>query len=292
MEQASVTLFWIALATTGATSALYLLYAFGSRVAVGRMATDLGTMTVATPARLPEGLSRIGTAGSWLTVLLLTAALGSRWIAAGRPPYTNMWEFTVAFAWAISLWYVVFERWFTQRSLGAFVQPVTFALLAVATLFPSDISPLIPALQNDNVLAYHVGAMILSYAAFAVAFAAAVMYLMQGGKRRFARLPKPATLDEIAYRAVLAGFPLLAAGLFLGAYWGNSAWGRWWGWDPKETSALATWLIFAGYLHVRSVNGWRGTRAAWLVIIGFVAVVFTFYGVNLWISGLHSYSGV
>lgn len=292
MEQASITLFWAALASTGLTSAIYLLYSFGSRIGVSRMATDIGNVTVATSSRMPEGLSRIGVAGSWISVALLTASLGARWIAAERPPFSNMWEFTVAFAWGISLWYVIFERWSGQRSLGAFVQPVTFGLLAVATAFPSEISPLIPALQNDNILAYHVGAMILSYAAFAVAFGAAVMYLIQGRRRRFARLPKAATLDEIAYRAVLVGFPLLAAGLFLGAYWGNSAWGRWWGWDPKETSALATWLIFAGYLHVRNVNGWRGTRAAWLVIIGFAAVVFTFYGVNLWISGLHSYAGV
>lgn len=256
------------------------------------MATDAGNVTVATTSRLPEGVGAAASTASWAGVALLTASLGSRWIAAGRPPYTNMWEFTVAFAWGISLAYAVFERKYRQRSLGAFVVPVAFGILVVATAFPSSISPLIPALQNDNVLAYHVGSMILAYSAFSVAFGAAAMYLVQGKERRFARLPRPSLLDEIAYRAVLVGFPLLALGLLLGAYWGSSAWGRYWGWDPKETSALVTWLIFAAYLHVRNLNGWRGTRSAWIIIVGFAAVLFTFYGVNLWVSGLHSYAGV
>ncbi len=292
MEQASITLFWIALVSTGLTAATYLLYVFGSRIALGRMATDIGTVTVATTARMPESIGLAGTFGSWLSTALLTGSLAVRWIDAGRPPYTNMWEFTVAFAWGICAWYVVFERWFGQRTLGAFVQPVAFAILLVATLFPEEVSPLVPALQNDNVLAYHVGAMIISYSAFSVSFGAATMYLLQGKQRRFARLPKTSTLDEIAYRSVLIGFPMLALGLLLGAYWGNSAWGRYWGWDPKETSALVTWLIYAGYLHVRNLSGWRGARSAWIIIIGFAAVVFTFYGVNLWVSGLHSYAGV
>ncbi|HWO93479.1 MAG TPA: c-type cytochrome biogenesis protein CcsB [Dehalococcoidia bacterium] len=292
MEQLSIALFWVALGTTGLSAAVYLLYVFGQRMAVGRAATDAGNLTVATAAVMPESLAWVGRLGAWTSTAVLTASLAARWIAAGRPPYSNMWEFTVAFAWGISVCYVFFEYRYRQRSLGAFVQPVTFALLLVATLFPSEISPLVPALQNDNILAYHVGAMILSYSAFSVAFGAAVTYLIQGKSRRFSRLPKADTLDAIAYRAVLVGFPLLALGLLLGAYWGNSAWGRYWGWDPKETSALVTWLIFAGYLHVRNLSGWRGTRSAWLVIIGFVAVVFTFYGVNLWVSGLHSYAGV
>ena len=294
MEQLSIALYWTALATTGVSALCYITYAFGARTAIGRMATNAGNVTLPASAvsRMPEGVATAGVFAGRLAMLLLTASLAARWIAAGRPPYTNMWEFTVAFAWGISLAYVVFERRYHQRTLGAFVLPVAFGILLVASLFPNGVFPLMPALQNDNVLAYHVGSMILSYSAFSVAFGAAAMQLLQGRERRFARLPRASTLDQIAYRAVLVGFPLLALGLLLGAYWGNSAWGRYWGWDPKETSALVTWLIFAAYLHVRSLAGWKGKRSAWVVIVGFVAVIFTFYGVNLWISGLHSYAGV
>ena len=115
----------------------------------------------------------------------------------------------------------------------------------------------------------------------------------QGGKRnRFARLPRAQLLDEIGYRSVMLGFPLLALGIALGAYWANHAWGRYWGWDPKETSALVTWLIYGVYLHMRGLRGWAGTRSAAVLVIGFAAVMFTYFAVNLWVSGLHSYAGV
>jgi cytochrome c-type biogenesis protein CcsB len=97
-------------------------------------------------------------------------------------------------------------------------------------------------------------------------------------------------LDDVTYKAVVAGFPILGLGIALGAYWGNIAWGRYWGWDPKETTALVTWLVFAGYLHARSLAQWRGTRAAWLVIVGFAIIIFNIFAVNFWIAGLHSYA--
>ncbi len=99
-------------------------------------------------------------------------------------------------------------------------------------------------------------------------------------------------MEEIANRSVLVGFPLLTLGVILGAYWAHSAWSRYWGWDPKETSALVTWLIYAGYLHARNLRGWKGKGSAWLLVIGFGAVLFSYFAVNLWISGLHSYAGV
>ena len=99
-------------------------------------------------------------------------------------------------------------------------------------------------------------------------------------------------LEEIAHKSVLIGFPMLALGVALGAWWANDAWGRYWGWDPKETSALVTWLIYAGYLHARGLRGWRGKRSMWLLVIAYGAVLFTYFAVNLWVSGLHSYSGV
>ena len=172
--------------------------------------------------------------------------------------------------------------------------PVVLAMLAVAALcFPADIRPLVPALQNGDLLAIHVAMMILAYGALSVSFVAGVMYLAQGGSaNRFARLPRARTLDEIAYRSVMVGFPLLAAGIALGAYWADHAWGRYWGWDPKETSALVTLLIYGVYLHMRGLRNWSGTRSAWVLVAAFGAVMFTYFVVNLWVSGLHSYAGV
>jgi cytochrome c-type biogenesis protein CcsB len=136
--------------------------------------------------------------------------------------------------------------------------------------------------------------MMLAYSSLSISFGASVLYLVQGGASggRFPRLPDRETLEEVGYRSVLVGFPLLTLGVALGAYWANSAWGRYWGWDPKETSALLTWFIYAGYLHARGLRGWEGNRAAWLLIGAFGAVMFTYFAVNFLISGLHSYAGV
>ena len=249
-----------------------------------------------------------------LALAALTASLGARWAATGRPPYANMWEFTVGFGWGVVLCYALFEwrsrqgeeGWPAARAVGAFVLPVALALFAVSlAFFPSEVRPLIPALQANRILGAHVATMMLSYAALSVSFGAAVMYLLQarpesasggrrsdGEQRRFARLPSSEALEEIASRSVLVGFPMLTLGIALGAYWGHSAWGRYWGWDPKETSALVTWLCYAGYLHARNLRGWKGAGAAWILVVGFAAVLFTYFAVNLWVSGLHSYAGV
>ena len=176
--------------------------------------------------------------------------------------------------------------------------PVACGLYASALAFPSEGQEvLVPALQSPTLLTIHVALMILSYAVLAVAFGAAAMHLAQGWRfagraGRFAFLPTPERCDLLTYRAVLVGFPLLAVGVALGAFWANDAWGRYWGWDPKETAALVTWLIFAVYIHARGLRGLRGSRSAWIVVAGFAAVLFTYLGVNLWISGLHSYAGV
>jgi cytochrome c-type biogenesis protein CcsB len=134
----------------------------------------------------------------------------------------------------------------------------------------------------------------LAYSALSISFGAAILYLVQGGghERRFAHLPDADTLEDIGYWSVLVGFPLLTLGIALGAYWANSAWGRYWGWDPKETAALLTWLVYAGYLHARVLRGWEGKRSAFVLIGGFGAVLFTYFAVNFLISGLHSYAGV
>ena len=206
----------------------------------------------------------------------------------------------MAFGIAIVLLYGVFEWRSGTRLAGAVVLPVACGLYASALAFPSEGQEiLVPALQSPTLLTIHVALMILSYAVLAVAFGGAVMHLLQGFPQRVAAaggrfdwLPSAERCDALTYRAVLVGFPLLAAGIALGAFWANDAWGRYWGWDPKETAALVTWLIFAVYIHGRGLRSLRGARGAWVVVLGFFAVLFTYLGVNLWITGLHSYAGV
>ncbi len=295
MEALALTTFWLALGLTAGAVIFYWAHAFGMRVVLRRLATNGdGGVTVATFERLPDSLGRLGSLATWAAAAFLVISLFARWQAVGHAPWSNMWEFTVAFAGGVMLFYIVFERWYGQRTLGAFIQPLALALMAVSVaFFPSDVEPLVPALQNQDLLAIHVATMILAYSALSVSFGAGVMYLVQDGERnRFSRLPKAGLLDEIGYRSVMVGFPLLALGIALGAYWGNSAWGRYWGWDPKETSALVTWLIYAAYLHTRGLRGWTGKRAAVILVLGFIAVMFTYFVVNLWVSGLHSYAGV
>ena len=296
--------FLLGFALTAIASVAYAALPLWPRLAYGTVATDAGTtMTVVTPGRVPGWIGPAATASAWLAIAALTVSLVSRWIAGGRPPLSNMWEFTVAFGWGIIFFYVLFELrarqdgegWPSARTVGAFVLPVALGMFAVSlAFFPSDIRPLLPALQANRILGAHVTTMVLSYAALSVSFGAAVGYLIQGGGegKRFARLPSGERLEEIANRSVLVGFPLLTFGVTLGAYWAYSAWGRYWGWDPKETSALIIWLIYAAYLHARNLRGWKGTGSAWLLVIGFGAVLFSYFAVNLWVSGLHSYSGV
>ncbi len=299
--------FLVGFVLTGLASLAYIAVPLWPRVAHRSATTDTGaTMTVAAPALAPGWLSSGATAMSWLAVLALTTSLGARWIAAERPPYANMWEFTIGFGWGIALIHALFELRFrllggdgsatsgaAARMVGAVLLPVSFTMFAFAlAYFPSEITPLMPALQANRILGAHVATMMLSYSVLAVSFGAAAMYLIQNGQRRFARLPSGDTLEEIANRSVLVGFPMLTLGIALGAYWAQSAWGRYWGWDPKETSAAITWLIYAGYLHARNLRGWKGRGSAWVLVIGFAAVLFSYFAVNLWVSGLHSYSGV
>ncbi|HLZ70524.1 MAG TPA: c-type cytochrome biogenesis protein CcsB [Dehalococcoidia bacterium] len=293
MASLSIDLFYIGLGVTAVATALYLLHAMGAWVGYRRAATSAGEITIPVMVRLPAELGRWASGTRLLATALLTAALVCRVIATGHPPYTNMWEYQVAFGWTTLVIYGLFEWHYGQRTLGAFVLPVALTLFVVsAVFFPAQVQPLVPALQANRILAIHVGTMILAYSSFTVSFGAAAMYLLQGPNARFPRLPGRVLLDTIAYRSVAVGVPLLALGIGLGAWWGYSAWGRYWGWDPKETSALVTWLIYAGYLHVRGLRGWRGDRSTWILIGGYAAVLFTYFAVNLWVSGLHSYAGV
>jgi cytochrome c-type biogenesis protein CcsB len=155
--------------------------------------------------------------------------------------------------------------------------------------------PLVPALQS-NWLTYHVVTCFLAYAAFAVACGVSIMYLVkegrdEGGSGGQGLFPAAAVLDELNYRAIMIGFPFLTLGIVTGAAWAHYAWGTYWSWDPKETWSLIVWFIYAAFLHARLTRGWAGRRAAWLSVLGFVATLFCYLGVNLLLPGLHSYGG-
>lgn len=245
------------------------------------------TETVAVEAR-PRGLAFYGTAFSQLALLFLTGSLAFRTVQTGHGPFANQYEFSVAFGWGMVAAYVYFERRYHVRTLALLVLPITAALLLYAMTVGSTEVPLVPALQNNLLLTVHVALAIIAYGAFSVGCAAGVLYLLQpeGGRRGF---PKPALLDEISYRSVIIGFPLLTMVVILGAVWAEVAWGTYWSWDPKETASLVTWFIYGAYLHARVARGWVGRRAAWLTMLGFAAVLFTFFG-NLFFGGLHSYA--
>jgi cytochrome c-type biogenesis protein CcsB len=257
--------------------------------------TDAVSVVVPVRIAAPRSIGSFATAAAFTSLALLTLAIAFRAVATERPPIGNLWEYTVALGWGITVFTVAFEVAFRERAVSAVMMTVAACLMGVALVFfPSEVRPLVPALQANRILGVHVTSMVLAYSALSISFGAAVLYLLQGGgqTRRFARLPSSETLEDIGYWSVLVGFPLLTLGIALGAYWANSAWGRYWGWDPKETAALLTWFIYAGYLHARVLRGWEGKRSAVLLIAGFGAVLFTYFAVNFLISGLHSYGGV
>lgn len=237
-----------------------------------------------------HGLAHYGTAIVRLSLVTLLGSLVTRAIYTGHGPFANQYEFSVAFATGMVGAYVYFEYKYRVRTLALLILPVVSALLLYAMLVGDSPIPLVPALQNNLLLSAHVAVAIVAYGAFAVSFAAAALFLLRPWLGRF-KLPKNELLEEIAYRAVLIGFPLDTMVVILGALWAEVAWGSYWSWDPKETASLLTWFIYGAYLHARVVRGWKGKRAAWLLIAGFGAVVFTFFG-NLFFGGLHSYSGI
>jgi cytochrome c-type biogenesis protein CcsB len=222
---------------------------------------------------------------------LLLASLALRAIVVGRGPWGNLYEFSVAFATSIVLGYLFLGRRYPIRSIGFIPLGVAAALALYASSLPSAIDPLVPALQNPPLLTIHVGMAVLAYGIFAMSFAAGVGYLVQGTEDRYAWLPSHRVLDEVAHRAVVIGFPIFATMIILGSWWASIAWSRYWGWDPKETAALVTWLTYAVYLHARNRKTWAGRPAALLLVVGFGMVLVTYSG-SLWFSGLHSYSGL
>ncbi|OHB33918.1 MAG: c-type cytochrome biogenesis protein CcsB [Desulfuromonadaceae bacterium GWB2_53_15] len=245
-------------------------------------------------------------ASAYVGLLSQTIAIALRWkesydMGVGHAPLSNLYESVVFFSWTIVLIYALLDIKYKYRVIGAFVMP--FALLGMAWAqlgLNTGIEPLVPALQS-NWLLYHVITCFLGYAAFAVACGISIMYLIKAGHDEggqtagessvIGMFPPTKVLDDLNYRAIMVGFPLLTLGIITGAAWANYAWGTYWSWDPKETWSLIVWFVYAAFLHARFTRGWVGKRAAWLSIIGFAATIFCYLGVNLFLSGLHSYGG-
>jgi cytochrome c-type biogenesis protein CcsB len=252
-----------------------------------------------------EKLSKVlGYAGSLsllVGLIMMTAAILIRWRLADRPPFSNMYESLILFAWAISFVYLILEFAYGIRIAGAIASLLAVIAIAAASFFDNTIEALVPALQS-NWLLYHVLTCFVGYAAFAISAAASVVYLILrvSGKAPKAAGSEAATelvrvLQSFNYEAVRFGFLSLGVGIITGAVWANEAWGTYWSWDPKETWSLITWIIYAIMIHFKYVSGRFGIKDinffnAVCSILGFLAVVFTYFGVNFLLSGLHSYA--
>ena len=275
--------------------------------------------------------ARFGSAAVVVTVIGLVANILSilfRGMATSRLPLANMYEFTsMICAVAVLCWVIVLVRT-KARTLGLFVMLPVVILAGVAfSVLYTPAGPVVPAL-NSYWKWIHVSTVSISSSILLVTGAASVLYLVRGRYERrlstqeavlasastagansgepavgetrslaadrslLARLPSLATLDRIAYRTAIVAFPLYTFAVIAGALWAEVAWGRYWGWDPKETCAFVTWVVYAAYLHARATAGWRGRPAAWISVVGFASIVFNLFFINMVISGLHSYAGL
>ena len=246
-----------------------------------------------------EKVARIATAMMILGFFLLFAGVIARGVSAGRVPWGNMYEFSITGALAFSGAYLVALRKFDLRWLGLLVSLSVLLTIGTAiTVLYVPSAPLVPALKSEW-LVIHVSAAIISGGVFLLSnvIAAAYLYLdrveEKGERPQWAkRLPDLETLDQLSYRLVAFVFPLWTFSVIAGAIWAESAWGRYWGWDPKETWAFITWVAYAAYLHARVTIGWRGRRAAWLCLFAGSTFLFNYIYVNIWGTGKHTYSGL
>jgi cytochrome c-type biogenesis protein CcsB len=268
------------------------------------------------PVEGRTGTAVAGAAAAVLTVvglLLHGGVLVTRAIAAHRVPWGNMYEFAISVCFiAVLAWLVVMTRQArgdgraSIRHLGAFVMlPVVLLLGLAGTVLYTPVVPLVPAL-NSYWLWIHVSAAVIASGVFLVSFVTAVLYLIRekydrvtaaGGTLRFpatlgARFPAADGLERTTFRVIAFAFPVWTFATIAGAIWAEAAWSRYWGWDPKETWAFIAWVIYAAYLHARATAGWRGRRAAWIAVLGWAAMMINLFGVNLVITGLHSYAGL
>ncbi|HOP85217.1 MAG TPA: c-type cytochrome biogenesis protein CcsB [Syntrophorhabdaceae bacterium] len=230
----------------------------------------------------------------YINFILHTAGIIFRWIDSyrldiGHAPLSNLYESLIFFSWCICLMIILMKKRLTYPIITMFSIIGALFFIAYASLSPGvdkGIQPLIPALQS-NWLHIHVITCFISYAAFVISFICSILYFVRVD---WSIMPDKDTLEEINYKSIMVGFPMLSAGILTGAVWAHYAWGSYWSWDPKETWSLITWIVYALLLHARFVKGWRGNRLALISIIGFFSVMFTYFGVNFLLSGLHSYA--
>jgi cytochrome c-type biogenesis protein CcsB len=270
-----------------------------------------GAGAVVAPSRWRAGGAA---AGPWvraaitLTVIgLVTQVLGivTRGMAEHRVPWGNMYEFVMAITCAAVIAFLLLLIRFRVYAVGLFLMaPVVLALGLCATVLYTAAGPLVPALHSYWIW-IHVTSMTVAIGSYIVAAVLTGLYLIADRHARrdaahpgagfgavLHRLPPADALDRLSYRTVIFAFPIWTFAVIAGAIWADQAWGRYWGWDPKETWAFITWVVYAGYLHARATAGWRGRKAAYIQLIGFASLLFNLVGVNLWITGLHSYAGI
>ena len=261
--------------------------------------TEGNLLTKTLDYKRTEKVARIATAFMILGFILLFAGVIARGVSAGRVPWGNMYEFSITGALAFSGAYLGALRKYDLRWLGLFVSISVLLTLgtAVAVLYRPS-APLVPALKSTW-LVIHVSAAIISGGVFLLANVVAASYLYlenmesKGGRKEWAkRLPALEVLDQLSYRLVAFVFPLWTFAVIAGAIWAESAWGRYWGWDPKETWAFITLVAYAAYLHARVTVGWRGKKAAWLCIFAGSTFLFNYIYINVWGTGKHTYSGL
>ncbi len=265
-----------------------------------------------------DWMGQTATIMSYIATFAMTMILIFRAAESGHAPFSNLYESMVLFIWCLNVGYLWMEYKYKIKVMGVFVMGIALLSMLAASLLPyrfKSVEPLNPALQSKwkwminlfepaglqnyaiGWLDFHVFTTFVGYAAFAISFGVAIMYLLKvrneekgGGNFLVERFPKARILDELGYRGIIWGFPFLSIGIVTGAVWANYAWGTYWSWDPKETWSLITWFIYAAYLHARVTRGWRGKKAAYIAILGFLAIIFLYWGVSFILPGLHAYA--
>lgn len=263
-------------------------------------------------------IGQTATAMAFVALMSTTMILVSRAGESGHAPFSNLWESMMLFIWATNAGYLLMEYRHKFKAIGMVVMALESIAMLAASLLPykfKSAEPLNPALQNKwhwmsdllshwgmqkyaiGWLDFHVFTTFVGYAGFAISFGLSILYLVKywsedrsSKNSLLEAFPESRVLDEMSYRSIAWGFPFLGVGIVSGAVWANYAWGTYWSWDPKETWSLITWFIYAAYLHARVTRGWRGKRAAYLSIAGFLAVIFLYWGVSFILPGLHAYA--
>ncbi|MEO6881956.1 MAG: c-type cytochrome biogenesis protein CcsB [Mycobacteriaceae bacterium] len=262
-----------------------------------------GRVTAPRSRPLSDRLGRMGAALVGLGLALHVSSIVLRGLSADRAPWGNMYEFVSLFTAVAVAGLLVMMRNHAVRPLSAFVLlPVVVLMFVGGTVLYARSAPVVPALQSYWLI-IHVSVICVASGVLLVSGVASALFLL---RRRHpegaeapgavgalaARLPGAQTLDRVAYRTAIFAFPLFTVGVILGAIWAEAAWGRYWGWDPKEVAAFVTWVVYAAYLHARATAGWRNTRAAWVNVAGTAVVLFNLFFINIVVSGLHSYAGL